>query len=395
MVENLKTVAEEGRIDGLHRLIKQEPGILDQSDAISFVDTPLHDAASFNRTHFALEIIKLKPSFGRKLNPDGLSPLHLALEKGNFETVRQLIKFDRELIRTLNRQALNRKDEEGNTVLHAAVSASKPEMVKLLVKENLLNKNENNLKGDTALDVAEEGLQTGDAKTTIKNILVSAGALQRLSLAGDCSPAGLLKSPEQPWEILFQSRILSRQRTSPKLFNIVLVVAVLIATTTFQAVLSPPGGGGSGGNNLLTNGSNINATVSSTNNNLPDSNVSLKSYIATIFTPPDNSIERVPMKDPHGRGLKYVTVFFIFYLLNTVSFVASIATIIAIIPFRDFLPLHCSLLCLMMSYGLSFSIISPSYAYALGFLLSSWACAVLLRGYGLRQSCATGLYGIK
>ena len=196
MVENLKTVAEEGRIDGLYRLIKQEPGILDQSDAISFVDTPLHDAASFNRTHFALEIIRLKPSFGMKLNPDGLSPLHLALEKGHFETVRRLVKFDRELIRvkgkegqtplhlvagvntddhinllaeflcacpesiedltirdetalhiavkrlnesaltvllgcivrTLNRQALNSKDEEGNTVLHAAVSASKPEV---------------------------------------------------------------------------------------------------------------------------------------------------------------------------------------------------------------------------------------------------------------------------
>ncbi|GFZ01131.1 hypothetical protein Acr_14g0007660 [Actinidia rufa] len=203
------------------------------------------------------EIIRLKPSFGRKLNPDGLSPLHLALEKGHLETVRRLKSLTESLYGTLKRQALNSKDEEGNTVLHAAVAASKPE-------------------GNTALDVAE-GLQTGDAKTTIENILLGAGALQRL---------------------------LSRQRTSPDLFNIVLVVAVLIATATFQAVLSPSGGGGSGGNNLLTNGSNINATVSFTNNNLPASNVSLKSYIATIFTPPDNSIERVPMKDPHGRGLK-------------------------------------------------------------------------------------------
>ncbi|GFS43954.1 hypothetical protein Acr_00g0087940 [Actinidia rufa] len=123
------------------------------------------------------EIIRLKPSFGRKLNPDGLSPLHLALEKGHFETVRRLKSLTESLYgskerransfalssRTLKRQAPNSKDEEGNTVLHAAVAASKPE-------------------GNTALDVAE-GLQTGDAKTTIENILLGAGALQRSSLA--------------------------------------------------------------------------------------------------------------------------------------------------------------------------------------------------------------------
>ncbi|KAF5936502.1 hypothetical protein HYC85_027631 [Camellia sinensis] len=95
------------------------------------VDTPLHIAMSTGHDHFALEMMKLKPSFSGKLNPQGLIPLDLALQKKeglsssdsalpNREalspkdlalrnrltlTIRRLINFDKELIRIKGRES--------------------------------------------------------------------------------------------------------------------------------------------------------------------------------------------------------------------------------------------------------------------------------------------------
>ncbi|KAL4377031.1 hypothetical protein GQ457_02G030420 [Hibiscus cannabinus] len=48
---------------------------------MEFVDTPLHVSADLGNTGFATEMMSLKPSFARKLNRDGFSPIHLALLK--------------------------------------------------------------------------------------------------------------------------------------------------------------------------------------------------------------------------------------------------------------------------------------------------------------------------
>lgn len=74
---------------------------------------------------------------------------------------------------------------------------------------------------------------------------------------------------------------------------------MLIATATFQAVLSPPGGvGDPGDNNLLTNGSNINATVSSTTINQFAANTS--SINATLFIPTEDPDKRLIFKGVQG-----------------------------------------------------------------------------------------------
>ncbi|KAI7987484.1 Ankyrin repeat-containing protein BDA1 [Camellia lanceoleosa] len=80
--QRLKEAAEEGDINGLYSCIKEDPHILDGIDDIPFVDSPLHTAASVGHTHFALEMMNLKPSFTKKLNPEGLTPLDLALRNG-------------------------------------------------------------------------------------------------------------------------------------------------------------------------------------------------------------------------------------------------------------------------------------------------------------------------
>ncbi|KAF5935784.1 hypothetical protein HYC85_026913 [Camellia sinensis] len=116
--QRLMKAAEAGDISLLYGCIQDYPKILDSIDETPFVDTPLHIAVSAGHAHFALEMMKLKPSFGGKLNPQGLSPLDLALRKKEglspedlalrnrlTLTIRRLINFDKELIRIKGRES--------------------------------------------------------------------------------------------------------------------------------------------------------------------------------------------------------------------------------------------------------------------------------------------------
>ena len=74
MDQSLKDAANEGSIDALYASIRTDPNILDRIEGIPFVDTPLHIAASAGLTRFVMEIMKLKPSFARKLDQNGFTP---------------------------------------------------------------------------------------------------------------------------------------------------------------------------------------------------------------------------------------------------------------------------------------------------------------------------------
>ena len=79
---------------------------MEDIDHVPFFTTPLHIAASDNNIPLAMEMMRLKPSFARKLDPDGWSPMHLALEKGNTEMVRWLLQVDRELVRVKGKKCV-------------------------------------------------------------------------------------------------------------------------------------------------------------------------------------------------------------------------------------------------------------------------------------------------
>ncbi|KAG5536784.1 hypothetical protein RHGRI_024272 [Rhododendron griersonianum] len=212
----MKAAAETGDINGLYDSIKEDPNVLDSIDAIPFVDTPLHTAASAGHTDFAVEVLRLKPSFGRKLNPDGLSSLHLALINHKFRTVRQLIKLDKELIRVKGKQGgtplhfIARKEDinadqqqqrvqkrrhhrvntladflfacpnsikdltnQNETALHIAVRTKNKSAVEIILglirrinKTGLLAKKDD--KGNTALDLAVENSQLEMVKLLVK-----------------------------------------------------------------------------------------------------------------------------------------------------------------------------------------------------------------------------------
>nr|POE52437.1 ankyrin repeat-containing protein bda1 [Quercus suber] len=61
-----------------------------------------------------MEMMRLKPSFARKLNLEGFSPIHLALQYKHTEMVSRLLQVNGDLVRI--------KGREGITPLHYAVA---------------------------------------------------------------------------------------------------------------------------------------------------------------------------------------------------------------------------------------------------------------------------------
>ncbi|KAI8029173.1 Ankyrin repeat-containing protein BDA1 [Camellia lanceoleosa] len=204
----LNTVAKGGDINGLYECIRANPHILDYIDNIPFVDTPLHIAAAAGSTDFALEMMNLKPSFGMKLNPDGLSPLHLALRNWHFETVKQLISFDKELIRVKGRQlytalhyaalrnefdclaeflcacpaAIEGRTIRGETALHIAVKRLNSKASKVLLgwmrrtrRQKILNWTDN--EGNTVLHIAVFTLQPQIVKSILDQNYINRNAV--------------------------------------------------------------------------------------------------------------------------------------------------------------------------------------------------------------------------
>ena len=105
-IERMNQVAQQGNIDEFYNLIREDVKLLEHIDELPFVDTPLHIAASVGHIPFALEMMGLKPSFARKLNPDGFSPIHLALQKGHTKMVRRLLQVDGDLVSVKGRECI-------------------------------------------------------------------------------------------------------------------------------------------------------------------------------------------------------------------------------------------------------------------------------------------------
>ena len=107
MDQTLRNASEQGNVDGLYLSIARDPNVLEKMDEIPFVDTPLHVAAAAGQTEFAMEMMMLKPSFARKLNPNGFIPLLLAMNSNNTLLVRKLLHVHRDLVCAQGRGDVN------------------------------------------------------------------------------------------------------------------------------------------------------------------------------------------------------------------------------------------------------------------------------------------------
>ncbi|XP_059451061.1 ankyrin repeat-containing protein BDA1-like [Corylus avellana] len=107
MDQKLRDAAEQGDIDALYSLIEIDTEVLNKIDEISFVQTPLHVAADAGQTEFAMEMMMLKPSFAKKLNPNGFTPLLLAMHNNQDQLVRELLTTHKDLVCAQGKGGMN------------------------------------------------------------------------------------------------------------------------------------------------------------------------------------------------------------------------------------------------------------------------------------------------
>ncbi|KAK7843982.1 ankyrin repeat-containing protein bda1 [Quercus suber] len=96
--------ALQGNIDAFYIIIREDVKLLEHIDGLSFVDAPLLKSALAGHTPFSIEMMKLKPSFGRNL--DGHSPVHVALENGHTKMVSQLLQHNADLVHVKGRECM-------------------------------------------------------------------------------------------------------------------------------------------------------------------------------------------------------------------------------------------------------------------------------------------------
>ncbi|MFQ6640435.1 hypothetical protein Gotur_016820 [Gossypium turneri] len=294
MDPRLREAAETGKIDGLRVLIREDPSIFEHIDKIPFTDTPLHIAAKEGQIEFAMEMMNLKPSFARKLNPDGLSPMHLAVANGKTELVLRLLQTDKDLVRVkgtegktpfhcvvtmgnsqsqllvetalhlalikeqmkafniligwlqrlqmspdiprsilaFEKKIVNWKDKDNNTVLHIAAKRGQDEALKLLLDSQLwLEVKAKNSEGLTALQIIEK------AERPSMDINMS-------GKDDDDDDPKIKQYLKKKVNFFRRIKVLAdrlKNTMSVEVINTMLVVTALVLTATYQSSLSPPG----------------------------------------------------------------------------------------------------------------------------------------------------------
>ncbi|KAL3013465.1 hypothetical protein AAZX31_06G055500 [Glycine max] len=123
-----------------------QPYVLEHTDFMPFVDTPLHVAAAAEHASFATEIMRLKPSSVWKLNQCGLSPMHLALQNKHYRMVCRFVDINKDLVRV--------KGREGLTPLHIATQTGRTDLVAKFLSACPGSIEDVTVRSETALHIA-------------------------------------------------------------------------------------------------------------------------------------------------------------------------------------------------------------------------------------------------
>ncbi|VVB15945.1 unnamed protein product [Arabis nemorensis] len=293
MDSRLLLITQSGSVDALYSLIQKNPCILQNADVLPIMHTPLHEASSMGMIDMAMELMVLKPSFAKKLNSDGFSPLHLAIENRQTELALELVKFDPSLVRIHGRgdllteflllcpdsirdvnvngetalhitvindryeelkvlrgwlqlmrnnhasstenHVLNKRDRQGNTALHLAAYKNNHQSVKQLLKCMSLNRNILNKSGMTALDV----LRANGQSIETEKIVQKAGGKIAASLSQVEKKSVFLRKQVTFKEYCSTRMARFRSGVSDGTRNALLVITALIITATYQTAAQP------------------------------------------------------------------------------------------------------------------------------------------------------------
>ncbi|KAL7187022.1 hypothetical protein ACSBR1_037152 [Camellia fascicularis] len=279
--KRLQEAAIEGNTQLLHEILAQNPLILDRLIVgCDFDETPLHAAALHGHIDFTTQLLDLNSELAEVLDSTRSSPLHLASAKGHIDIVKVLaqaapnmctapnryglnplhlaamngkVEVMRELLQTSPRAATAPVDQgRGETILHLCVKYHQMEALDLLVHtlkdeiQGFINATDDY--GNTILHLAVKNkhIQTVQHLLTIDKIDVNATningytaldilaqsrrGVQDWDIQNSLKQAGALKAADNQGEWLAKKR------------DALMVVASLLATIAFQAGVNPPGG---------------------------------------------------------------------------------------------------------------------------------------------------------
>ncbi|WJX87940.1 hypothetical protein P8452_70074 [Trifolium repens] len=140
----LRLASEKGDIDLLYTVLKNKATILENIDSEQLIKTPLHIAVSKGHIPFTIEIMNWKPSFALKLNPEGLSPIHLAIQ--NKRMMLCLVGMNKDLVRV--------RGKRGWTPLHLASQIGDVDILDKLLHACPDSLEDVTVLGETALHIA-------------------------------------------------------------------------------------------------------------------------------------------------------------------------------------------------------------------------------------------------
>ncbi|XVF82860.1 hypothetical protein PTKIN_Ptkin16aG0084300 [Pterospermum kingtungense] len=204
MDERLRGAAHAGDINELYNCIREDGTVLKRMDGEEFVDTPLHIAAARGHSDFAIAMMYLKPSFGRKLNQDVYSPIHLALQSGNTETALRLLDADKDLVRV--------KGKEGYTALHYAAERENLDLLTRFLKDCPECVDDVTIRNETALHIAAQNESLGALE-------VLGRWLQRTHIYGKISRAHLLNSKDRDGNTVLH---IAASKSQPQMIKLLL-----------------------------------------------------------------------------------------------------------------------------------------------------------------------------
>ncbi|GFZ15566.1 hypothetical protein Acr_24g0017560 [Actinidia rufa] len=344
----LHLASAKGYVPIVKALVFKKPDMCLARDRDGF--NPLHLAAKKGRVEVLKELVRKKPEAAEASVDQGGNVLHLCVKHCQLEALKVLME-------SVNDEFIQAGDAYGNTILHLAVGDKQTETVKYLLMSGKIEVNARNANGYTALDVLTQSrrdVQDWD----IVNSLLDAGAFKASAIPSSCNANRSERPRGMPPVVHDQT---TRERISPnhmvvqdgatqlptngsnqqipsflcggsspqidaqggkskknlnqgewlaKKRDALMVVASLLASMAFQAGVNPPGG--------------------VWQENSPN------------YLDPHTAGNLTTSSDPHRAGeavvaYNYPETYKYYLRANTISFVASLSTLLLLIsglPFK-------------------------------------------------------------
>ncbi|KAH7529315.1 hypothetical protein FEM48_Zijuj05G0171400 [Ziziphus jujuba var. spinosa] len=117
MEENLKIAAQNGDVNMIYTLLREDPYLLDHIDPVPTIHTPLHIGAAFGHS---IQDVTIQNEI----------VLHITVKNHNFDAFDflpgDLHRAYHEGSDVQERKIINWKDDEGNSVLYIATAMHQP-----------------------------------------------------------------------------------------------------------------------------------------------------------------------------------------------------------------------------------------------------------------------------